>query len=47
MAALLLLAGLPPGSMTVAWVMASKVLFGNADALTRMSNKSEVKLAAG
>jgi len=47
LAALGLLGLLPPGGLTVAWVMASQALSGIAKDLTKMSSKSAVKLVAG
>lgn len=46
-AALVMLALMPPGALTVAWVMASQALSGIAKDLTKMSSKSAVKLVAG
>jgi len=45
--ALLMLALMPPGLLTVAYVMASQALSGIAKDLTKMSSKSAVKLVAG
>ena len=46
-AALSMLALLPPSALTVAYVMASQALSGIAKDLTKMSSKSAVKLVAG
>ena len=45
--ALAMLALMPPGGLTVVWVMASQALSGIAKDLTKMSSKSAVKLVAG
>lgn len=45
--ALSMLALMPPGALTVAWVMVSQALSGIAKDLTKMSSKSAVKLVAG
>ncbi len=45
--ALLMLALMPPGLLTVAYVMVSQALSGIAKDLTKMSSKSAVKLVAG
>lgn len=45
--ALCMLALLPPGLLTVGYVMASQALSGIAKDLTKMSSKSAVKLVAG
>ena len=45
--ALSMLALMPPGGLTVVWVMASQALSGIAKDLTKMSSKSAVKLVAG
>jgi MFS family permease len=45
--ALGMLAAMPPGLLTVAYVMASQALSGIAKDLTKMSSKSAVKLVAG
>jgi MFS family permease len=45
--ALSMLALMPPGLLTVAYVMASQALSGIAKDLTKMSSKSAVKLIAG
>ena len=45
--ALGMLAFMPVGGLTVAWVMASQALSGIAKDLTKMSSKSAVKLVAG
>ena len=45
--ALVMLALMPPGMLTVAYVMASQALSGIAKDLTKMSSKSAVKLVAG
>jgi MFS family permease len=47
LAALAMLALMPPGGLTVVWVMASQALSGIAKDLTKMSSKSAVKLVAG
>jgi MFS family permease len=47
LAALSMLALMPPALLTVAWVMASQALSGIAKDLTKMSSKSAVKLIAG
>jgi MFS family permease len=47
LAALAMLALMPPGGLTVLWVMASQALSGIAKDLTKMSSKSAVKLVAG
>ncbi len=47
MVALVMLALMPPGMLTVAYVMASQALSGIAKDLTKMSSKSAVKLVAG
>jgi MFS family permease len=47
LAALAMLALLPAGLLTVAWVMVSQALSGIAKDLTKMSSKSAVKLIAG
>jgi MFS family permease len=45
--ALSMLGLMPPGALTVAWVMVSQALSGIAKDLTKMSSKSAVKLVAG
>jgi len=45
--ALSMLALMPPGALTVAYVMGSQALSGIAKDLTKMSSKSAVKLVAG
>ncbi len=45
--ALAMLALMPPGGLTVVWVMGSQALSGIAKDLTKMSSKSAVKLVAG
>jgi hypothetical protein len=45
--ALSMLALMPPGALTVAYVMVSQALSGIAKDLTKMSSKSAVKLVAG
>ena len=47
LAGLGMLALMPPGALTVAYVMASQALSGIAKDLTKMSSKSAVKLVAG
>jgi MFS family permease len=47
LAALSMLALMPPGLLTVGYVMASQALSGIAKDLTKMSSKSAVKLVAG
>ena len=47
LAALAMLALMPPAGLTVVWVMASQALSGIAKDLTKMSSKSAVKLVAG
>lgn len=47
LAALSMLALMPPSTLTVAYVMASQALSGIAKDLTKMSSKSAVKLVAG
>ena len=42
-----MLALMPPGLLTVSYVMASQALSGIAKDLTKMSSKSAVKLVAG
>ena len=47
LAALAMLALMPPAGLTVVWVMVSQALSGIAKDLTKMSSKSAVKLVAG